>query len=369
MNEEIKPENVRIHSRADELIACLEGEIAKRDETIARLESDNRSKNGSLKAFGEQIAGLQKAVRNRERLVGLRDARILELESQYQRDVFGLNNEGDPIGGDPAGGYANDNARLRSELAAVKAQEPVAYISGCYRDVIGGKSDRTPLGAELAFVNMGWIGQIPLYAAPVSEAKAQGVVMPERLKPSRYEIQDARSDAWNSCLDEVARLNAAPVQQDQAFCEYCGGNDEEPQDHCMDCTRPVRQVSVPDGWRIERRELDGSVCFIIGSPRLLGVRANTSVWESDSDPAHLLLWHMLYAAPAAPAADAGLVEARKANNELVNDLHVMTNKRRQLVDALTYLRECLDPDDYMGEISMHDFIDDALAAHRAQGVV
>lgn len=45
-----------------------------------------------------------------------RDARIVELESQYQRDVNGLNNEGDPIGGDPAGGYANDNARLRAEL-------------------------------------------------------------------------------------------------------------------------------------------------------------------------------------------------------------------------------------------------------------
>lgn len=28
MNEEIKPENMRIHSRADELIACLEGEIS-----------------------------------------------------------------------------------------------------------------------------------------------------------------------------------------------------------------------------------------------------------------------------------------------------------------------------------------------------
>ena len=52
--------------RADELIACLEGEIAKRD-------------------------------------------------AKYQRDVYGLNNEGDPIGGDPAGGYANDNARLRTE--------------------------------------------------------------------------------------------------------------------------------------------------------------------------------------------------------------------------------------------------------------
>mgnify|MGYP003520607761 CR=1 FL=1 len=35
MNEDVKSENVRIHSRADELIACLEGEIAKRDEELA----------------------------------------------------------------------------------------------------------------------------------------------------------------------------------------------------------------------------------------------------------------------------------------------------------------------------------------------
>ena len=67
-------------NKSEQLIACLEGEIAKRD------------------------------------------ARIAELEARYQRDVYGLNNEGDPIGGDPAGGYANDNARLCSELAAIKAQ-------------------------------------------------------------------------------------------------------------------------------------------------------------------------------------------------------------------------------------------------------
>ena len=117
-------------------------------------------------------------------------------------------------------------------------------------------------------------------------------------------------------IDEVARLNAAPVQQPK--CKTCDDNGriggpsfyapDEGGEPCPDCSAPAQQVSVPDGWRIERRELDGSVCFIIGSPRLLGVRANTSVWESDSDPAHLLLWHMLAAAPAAPAADAGVVD-------------------------------------------------------------
>jgi hypothetical protein len=26
---------------------------------------------------------------------------------------------------------------------------------------------------------------------------------------------------------------------DRWSCEYCGGNDELPPDHCMDCTRPT----------------------------------------------------------------------------------------------------------------------------------
>ena len=77
-------------------IACLEGEIAKRD--------------------GE-LAACRVAVENCD----LFRARIAELESRYQRDVCGLNNEGDPIGGDPAGGYANDNARLRAELSDAQA--------------------------------------------------------------------------------------------------------------------------------------------------------------------------------------------------------------------------------------------------------
>ena len=40
MNEEVKSTGVHIHSRADELIACLEGEIAKRDERIVELQND-----------------------------------------------------------------------------------------------------------------------------------------------------------------------------------------------------------------------------------------------------------------------------------------------------------------------------------------
>lgn len=170
-------------------------------------------------------------------------------------------------------------------------------------------------------------------AVPVSEAKAQGVVIP----PSPYMPGSQPTDFTDYELgeihgriamwEEVKRLNAAPVQQ----------------------------VSVPDGWRIERRELDGSVCFIIGSPRLLGVRANTSVWESDSDPAHLLLWHMLYAAPAAPAADAWLVEFIADIERISDDYHADNIEDADV--ALDEMREAL-----CAALS-------ALAAHSAKGVV
>ena len=129
-------------------IACLEGEIAKRDE---------------------ELASCRIAVENCE----LFRARIGELESRYQRDVYGLNNEGDPIGGDPAGGYANDNARLRSELAAIKVQDTVGEVVGWYR--LDRPYEMTSYPSVCATWHKLGAPVAPLYAAPVSEAKTQGV--------------------------------------------------------------------------------------------------------------------------------------------------------------------------------------------------
>ncbi len=97
-------------------------------------------------------------------------------------------------------------------------------------------------------------------------------------------------------------LNASPVQQDQAFCEYCGGNDEEPQDHCMDCTRPVQQVSVPDGWRLVPVELTREMAKAVGD---LAERK----WCYCLTAANVceIFSTVLAAAPAAPAAEAGHV--------------------------------------------------------------
>ena len=344
MSEEIKPENMRIHSRADELIACLEGEIAKRDE---------------------ELAACRVAVENCE----VFRARIAELEAKT-RTAMGVGSGSGNLF--VYGNYDSIKAaqkivierdQLRAELAAIKAQEPVARLPACpsrafavanLRDLAQSVMQHDPdvgmfcdedqayLINELADLAEAFNGDVKLYAAPVSEAKAQGVVQwpnADEIMQMAFEEGQPADDASGyyfeleefdlfieRLMSEVARLNAAPAQQ----------------------------VSVPDGWRELAKRADDFLYSLPETDGVLRLRADLCTMLS---------------APAATAADAGMVEARKANNELVNDLHVMTNKRRQLVDALTYLRECLDPDDYMGEISMHDFIDDALAAHRSTGVV
>lgn len=69
------------------------------------------------------------------------EAECDRLRDKYQRDVYGLNNEGDPIGGEPAGGYANENARLRAELAALKAQQAEQTPATVYSLLVKGMAD------------------------------------------------------------------------------------------------------------------------------------------------------------------------------------------------------------------------------------
>lgn len=230
--------------------------------------------------------------------IAKRDARIMGLESQYQRGVYGLNNEGDPIGGDPAGGYANDNARLRAELAAIKAQEPVGSI-----EIQGTGFLCAPFPAPA------WAGGrqpavgTNIYAAPVSEAKAQGVVMQtsnfeasngEYRNPG-YEGQfdgetveqaEARRH-WATTATELAtaRLNAAPVQQ-----------------------------VVPDAsTKMQWPEIVALVNEVLGCeahkyPCERGSIGHEMTGINFNSLARIIDRVRYAAAPAAPAADAGIVD-------------------------------------------------------------
>lgn len=47
--------------------------------------------------------------------------RLRDREDRYNREVLGLNNEGDPIGGEPVGGYKADLARLQQRADQLEA--------------------------------------------------------------------------------------------------------------------------------------------------------------------------------------------------------------------------------------------------------
>ena len=202
--------------------------------------------------------------------IAKRDARIMGLESRYQRDVYGLNNEGDPIGGDPAGGYANDNARLRTELAALKAQGVVQWPEA---DEI----------MQMAFEE----GQ------PADDA-------------SGYCFELEEFDLFiERLMSEVARLSAAPVRQPK--CKTCDDNGriggpsfyapDEGGEPCPDCCAPVQQV-VPD----EREDFEKwgetlfyTACFERHENDEYVGRGLQGAW---------LGWKARAALNAAPAADA-----------------------------------------------------------------
>lgn len=229
-------------NKSEQLIACLEGEIASRDVEIERVTAN-------CNALDDQ------------------------------------------------------NDQLRAELAAIKAQEPVAWLD----------TDGELYAANvLAGLGIKTNKLTPLYAAPVSEAKAQvyqcprcatsmqvdvgakpakahGVVMPERANAS-HGSHDHQS-GWNECLKEVARLNAAPAQQ----------------------------VSVPDGWRpVPIISLSNILRLIDPAPVRLPT-GETMVFKNPHAAEALTrisaeVRAMLAAAPAAAAADAGLVAVEWAKD-------------------------------------------------------
>lgn len=279
-------------------IACLEGEIAKRDE---------------------ELAACRVAVENCD----LFRARIAELEADRDRLKRMADN------------YSALNMDAQAELAAIKAQELAEsdYYRSMLRAVLKDIRDEIPRGGlpqswnDIADSISASLHR-PLYAAPVSEAKAQGVVQwPEadEIMQMAFEEGQPADDASGYCFEleefdlfierlmsEVARLNAAPVQQ----------------------------VSVPDGWKLVPVEPTPEMLAATTASKHEGLRAEVMRMAAEDYRA------MLNAAPAAPAADAGLVEALEKIAAIPSS------------GSLNYHPS------YMSRIARA-----ALAAHRAKGVV
>ena len=125
---------------AEQLIACLEGEIAKRDARILELEAEVRRWVIRIQQRGSEMDDLSEELKVAHTNISRLDDLVLSLQCKViERDA---------------------------ELAAIKAQEPVAEIAlsddGYKIGLLGAlRNHRLPIGTKL-------------YAAPVSEAKAQG---------------------------------------------------------------------------------------------------------------------------------------------------------------------------------------------------
>lgn len=168
-------------AKAVEDLIKKEGEIAKRDEELAacRVAVEN------CEVFRARIAELEQDLAYFPSTVRSLAETVTEREAEINQ--------------------------LRAELSALKAQEPVAWAGAI------------EYGVPLLMVEPQNWKATPIYAAPVSEAKAQGVVMPERWNVPRPMWKDVRqpygnplnhadieaAEKFNLALDEVARLNAA----------------------------------------------------------------------------------------------------------------------------------------------------------------
>ena len=227
--------------------------------------------------------------------IAKRDARIMGLESQYQRDVWGLNNEGDPIGGEPAGGYANDNARLRAELAALKAQDTVGEVVGWYR--LDRPYEMTPYPSVCATWHRLGAPVAPLNAAPVQQVSVPDGATLILGDTGRKDL-DRLIDRLMSSDPDFEDCTAAAALLRRLFMEEISG----PKGHATwkdaAVAERLRRVSMRPQETVVAMAREGLVVYSGPNMNEHKVCAEIVRLADISDTA------MLAAAPAAPAADA-----------------------------------------------------------------
>ena len=182
--------------------------------------------------------------------------------------------------------------KLDAELAALKAQEPVGWYT---EDHLDDKS-ATTYSKELAdrWVAKGW-PVFPLYAAPVSEAKAQGVVMPEQ------DGSDAQIAFWAGFEFAVCGLHNGNIRA--AWNDFKGSEQFKRLN-----AAPVQHVSVPDA----STDFSQFLSAVMDAAGL--VRHGRRSKELSEYLGSKCMEYRCFAAPAAPAADAGLVAVEWAKD-------------------------------------------------------
>ena len=294
MNEDVEKSSVHIHSRADELIACLEGEIAKRDARIEAQESQ-------IKILQSDANSWQSGYDEGRRMGAKHAAPVSEAKAQGDAWAPSVNDYDHSI-------HSNPDAREWADFF-------VATFPG-----LADKHD----------LMLGWFANAMMAMHDHLARKAQGVVMPERKQYHDYLSLYDKGEAigHNNALSEVARLNAAPVQQ--VKCKTCDDNGmiggpsfyapDEGGEPCPDCCSPVQQVSVQDGpAKMQWPEIVALVNEVIGCeahkyPCERGSIGHEMTGINFNSLARIIDRVRYAASPAAPAADAGLVAVEWAKD-------------------------------------------------------
>ena len=228
-------------------IACLEGEIAKRDERIVEMQ---------------------------EKLAADDDAN-LNLRGLLQRGAFAL-------GLDPENTswfeVIGELEKQSAELSALKAQEPVAEIAlsddGYKIGLLGAlRNHRLPIGTKL-------------YAAPVSEAKAHGNYAPDSVVwIDAHHVIEGNNPSF---IKDVALVSAERTSETQIPLASLAAAQAAPSHG-----EQVRVVPVEPTEAMRKAAQD----------KLASEGLIVTDWLI-----HTAYSAMLAAAPAAPAADAGIVD-------------------------------------------------------------
>lgn len=242
----------------------------------AKEVEDLTKKEGEIAKRDEELAACRVAVENCE----VFRARIAELEAQF---------DGESI---VCGSYRDERDAALAELSAIKAQEPVEYqLRALIRDV-------TNIPEAGYYMPQSWHDQVIALSlsgkldAPVSEAKAQVVIPDEREAFEKW----GETLFYTACFERHESDEYAGRGLQGAWLGW--------QARAALKSAPVQQVSVPGGWRVERGYSPSG--YVLHSPSGSMIRVCDSGGGGIETAFALFLKAMLYAAPAAPAADAGL---------------------------------------------------------------
>lgn len=229
--------------------------------TVQRLSA--KSPQEVNEELGREVERLRAELTEQGLMVASESRRALSAERErdeaidkYQRDVRGLNNEGDPIGGDPAGGYENEVRRLRAELAGTIAESE--RRRNCCADLI---EERDTLRAQLAEAQQKYTDELGKRLAVEVKSEAQladahALLKEVLIKTDRWILPD---------LYERIRLSlkAASAEPSAPKCKTCRDQGEvfvrkgdvhygmqtEPEPvmaACPDCAEPSAPVEIDE---------------------------------------------------------------------------------------------------------------------------